>query len=186
MHCSGSRSSTTSLFRRRPPPQWDKRCHSKRPQKPALDDEQGHKFHLDRPTLLNVGELFNVIVIDIFSISVDSVIVVKARSESQARVEALHQRFYFSTLLLFYRSSYFLLFYSSTELLLFYCSTELPLPGSRSFVASAFDPNDPQARVRVKMAPKLTLTAVTTQQRDRGICRFFYFNPETFLSSHKN
>ena len=177
MHCSGSRSSTTSLFRRRPPPQWDKRCHSKRPQKPALDDEQGHKFHLDRPTLLNVGELFNVIVINIFSISGDSVTVVKACSESQARVEALYQRFYFSTLLLFYRSSSFLLFY---------CSTELPLPGSRSFVASAFDPNDPQARVRVKMAPKLTLTAVTTQQRDREICRFFYFNPETILSSHKN
>ena len=62
---------------------------------------------MDRPTLLNVGELFNVIVIDIFSISVDSVIVVKARSESQARVEALHQRFYFSPtdLLLFYSST---------------------------------------------------------------------------------
>ena len=125
--------------------------------------------------------MFNVIVIDIFSISVDSVIVVKARSESQARVEALHQRFYFSTLLL----SYFF----STLPQSFYSFTapqSFQLPGSRSFVASAFDPNDPQARVRVKMAPKLTLTAVTTQQRDREICRIFYFNPETFLSSHKN
>ena len=87
---------------------------------------------------------------------------------------------------LFTKDSTFLPFYSPTSFLLFYCSTELPLPGSRSFVASAFDPNDPQARVRVKMAPKLTLTAVTTQQRDREICRIFYFNPETFLSSHKN
>ena len=171
MHCSSSRSrsSTTSLFRRRPPPQWDKRCHSKRPQKPALDDEQGHKFHLDRPTLLNVGELFNVIVIDIFSISGDSAIVVKARSESQARVEALHQRFYFSTLLLSYFFSTLLLFHRAST------------SGSRSFVASAVDPNDPQARVRVKMAPKLTLTAVTTQQRDREICRIFFQSRNLFV-----